>query len=498
MSNEDRSRQPAGVPTGGQFATEVRGEVDVDLGGTTATSGDAASCSECGKPTKRRSGLCRQHDPSRKTKGEATTRPSVVAGVGVVTTSKGAMYDTDQEPVDEAEIVQCDYKFVPVYRNGQKSETGEVRPCKNAVRSPGVTCHQHGGAKETSLGRTIAKAQAEARRGECFPLADEHWDQEDERLAHMEGQLLEMLDTDTTALAQAFLQFRRGESEYGVGRFSDMNQLLVLASHAYNVRHDNPDMDSADVWNEAATKSREPHMTKDAWERHGREVTDPDNSVPTVWFQPGVYDKPDREPGEAEGDYNKRVKEEGRFIRGKHGGHIQFPLSATDGEPFEVHDDVIDTYRPSGFGDASAARATMTKLATDMGIEVEFAKERPSVAAAYWHAAQNKIVVWEGLGGGDERAVVHALAHELGHARLGHMTDAQAEDRTPDKEVAAESFAALACAHHGVDTSDMSAWYVDGWRQAAGVNMKAGGLSPLRSAVQAFDEYVTATDDRWS
>lgn len=31
MSSQDRSRQPAGVPTGGQFAAESRSEVDVDL-----------------------------------------------------------------------------------------------------------------------------------------------------------------------------------------------------------------------------------------------------------------------------------------------------------------------------------------------------------------------------------------------------------------------------------------------------------------------------------
>lgn len=42
MSNQDRSRQPAGVPTGGQFAAELRPEADVDLDSSPDVQPDVA------------------------------------------------------------------------------------------------------------------------------------------------------------------------------------------------------------------------------------------------------------------------------------------------------------------------------------------------------------------------------------------------------------------------------------------------------------------------
>lgn len=483
------TRVQAGVPAGGQFSPQTHTEPDVALSSDNESS---AVCSECGAATKRTSGLCRRCDP--KAKKARDSRPARGAS-----NTRGVERDRPTGPVLDREagsltvdqIGQCEFGFVPVYRSGAKL-VGATRGCKNAVIiRPGTDplCHQHGGATETSLGRTVAKATAEAGRGECFPLAAEHWDAVDQRLAAAQGRLLGMLDTDTSKLAQAFVAWRNQQGDTP-SRFSTNNQLLVLIQHYENASRSGLSDDEA--WDAAVAASAEPHQTKAGWARLGREPDDDAQGVAVVWWQPGSS-APKQAEGESDEDFEKRVEGQPGW-RGRHGALIQFPLSATSGDDYEMVEDPLASARPTGFGDAPSAIGTMSGLASDMGIEVDLVDRQPaSGAMGFWSASESKIVVWSGVGGGDERAVAHVLAHELGHARLGHSTDASNESRTAEKEVAAESFAALVCSHHGIDASEVSAFYIDHWRENAGVNMKAAGFGPVRSAVAAFDDYVTAT-----
>lgn len=481
MASTTRNRVQPGVPTGGQFAatsrSEASGGLDFDAG---------APCGTCGEMTKRRSGLCRRCDPA---KAKKKTVASPVGGAGV-SRPDGPTLDRSQPSLTKDEIGQCEYAFVPVYRSGTKVE-GAARGCKNAVKLPAALCHQHGGATDTSLGRTVAKARAEAGRGECFPLAAEHWEQADNRLSAAEGQLLAMLGSDTDQLARLYVDFSRQQLSDGVARFSTNNQFLVLVQHAMSARKEGAEGDS--VFARALEKTSEPHLTEANWAKLGRQPVEGAEPVAVVWWKPGGKQDPDREEGESDEDYAKRAAEESRFWKGRHGGVLQYPLSATEGDDYEIAENPLAIYKPAGFGDADAAIATMSELAEHMGIDVSFSEHKPEHGYAYWRADTSQIVVWDQMAGGDRRAVAHALAHELGHARLGHSTDAGVEKETADKEAAAESFAYLVCAHHGIDTTDLSAWYVNDWRKGSGVNMAAGGISPLRSAAAAFDDYVAAT-----
>ncbi len=474
MATNARHRAGAAGSVGGRFAPTSRSESDVAIT-------DGTPCSSCGTSTKRSSGLCRRCDPKR-------TKPSgPVAGVEHVTRS-GPILDRTVT-VDIGDIVQCDYGFVPVYRGGARVE-GQVRGCRNAVRSPATTCHQHGGSTETSLGRTISKALAEAGRGECHPLAAEHWAQTDERLAAAQGRLLGLLETDTTAIAQLYVEWRRQDAD-GVARFSPSNQMLVLAQHWANALDETEDADEADsdaAMALALKRLKEPHLNVNAWAKKGRAPIDGEPGVAVVWWKPGS--KPKQKADETDEEYELRCA---RSRRGFHGAHLEFPLSSTDGDEYPLVEEPLAAARPTGFGDPDAAISQMERLAADMGIKVVYTDHQDRGAIAYWLASESKINVWTGVGGGDARARAHSLAHELGHALLGHSTDAQAEERSAEKEVAAESFAALALAHHGIDSSEISAHYIEGWRRGAGIDMKSAGLGPLRSAVVAFDGYVTAT-----
>jgi len=487
MNSTTISRVSAGVPKGGQFAGTGHAEAGIDL--AAATTADHP-CSECQQPTKRRSGKCRKCDPAARRSNDSTTGPGRPAARSGVRTDRrtGPDLDTDQPSLTLDEIGTCAYGFVPVYRHGAVID-GSHRGCKNAVKLPATHCHKHGGSTETSLGRTVAKAQAEAGRGQCYPLAAEHWDGSDQRLEAAQGQLLRILDTDTSDMADALVRWRaqRGTTP---DRFSVGNQLLVLVQHYGDAARAGADSD--DAWSKAVELASEPHFTKSKWAELGRDINDDGEGVAVVWWQPGGAPTPVREDGETDAELDERTKT-GSGFRGRHGAHIQYPLSATNGDPYEVAPSPMDD-RPSGYGDPEPAIDAMQRLATDMGIKVKLTDAKPAGGAyGYWRASSSEIVVWSGVAGGDKRAVAHVLAHELGHARLGHSTDAAAETRTPEKEVAAESFAALVCAHHGIDASRNSAFYVDEWRKGAGIDMTAAGTGPLRSAVEAFDEYVTAT-----
>jgi hypothetical protein len=142
---------------------------------------------------------------------------------------------------------------------------------------------------------------------------------------------------------------------------------------------------------------------------------------------------------------------------------------------------------------AETVQADIEEVATGMGIKVSYVERKPDGCYAYWRAGTSEIVVWAGIANGDRRAVAHSLAHELGHARLGHGTEDAGDVKRPDKEAAAESFAALLCARAGIETSEMSALYVSDWRRGQGIEAPRT-TAVFRSALQAYDEYVAEVE----
>ena len=71
---------------------------------------------------------------------------------------------------------------------------------------------------------------------------------------------------------------------------------------------------------------------------------------------------------------------------------------------------------------------------------------------------------------------------------MGHGTDASAEDRRGDREAAAETFAYLVTSRFGIDSAEMSSWYIGHWQPQAGVNLANGGVSAVKSAIVAADD----------
>jgi len=464
----NQPRVQAGVPTGGQWAPTRHAEPEISL--------DAGKpCRKCGALTKRSSGLCRGCDPARAERRERNAR-------------RAAYRDDASQPVSVNEVRQCTYQFVPIYRGG--ASTGSYRQCANAVIAPATLCHRHGGARKTSLGRSYAKARAEAERGECFPLSSEWWEQTDARMEAAEGELLGILSTNYDHLAEALVAARNQARKHSLARMSLGNQMLILTQHYSTAKRSG--LSEQQAWETAVERVGEPHMTAAAWARHGRKPSDGASGVAAIWYKaytPKQDEEEDSEPGLAQDDQPKKPDNRTRWAIG---AVIEYPLSATEGEDYGVAENPLGTYKPSGYGDAEAAISQMEQVAADMGISVEYVEQKPLEGYAYWQASANKIVVWSGIADGDRMAVAHSLAHELGHARLGHGTEEAADLSRPDKEAAAESFAALVCAHHGIGTAEMSAMYISDWRKQKGVEAPRTS-AVFRSALQAYDDYVTAT-----
>lgn len=465
-------RKGAGAANPGHFAATQRSEPSsVEL---------ASPCAQCGTATKRTSGLCRKCDPARaarSAKKKDSQRHRSAAALKV---------DTTAGTIPKDEIGQCEFSAVPVYASGAPIE-GRTRQCANAVRLPAVLCHRHGGSKETSLGRTVAKANAEADRGECFPLADEHWENANARLEEAKGVLLKALSGDFTQMARMAAAYQTQTRGTGTSRWSTTNQMLAMAQHAQHVFESDPEIDSDELWSQTMARMSEPHMTAKRWAEHGREINPDADGVAVIWMAPKR--DPKREPGETDEEYEERCRKAKPYF----GGHIEHRLSDTSGEPFDAPEHPLDV-RPAGYGDPEKAISQMERVASDNGIQIVYSDIQPAGTYGYWRAADRQIAIWSGVAGGDRRAVAHTLAHELGHAMLGHSTTEEAEDHTADKEQAAEAFAIMATSHYGIDTTELGGFYIDSHRSGQRVDIETvEDFGPFRSALQAFGDFAVAT-----
>jgi hypothetical protein len=103
--------------------------------------------------------------------------------------------------------------------------------------------------------------------------------------------------------------------------------------------------------------------------------------------------------------------------------------------------------------------------------------------------------VWAGANGGDPAARMHLLAHEAGHAVLGHGTDAGQESERSDKEAAAETVAYLVSARLGVNASDSSRVYIGNWQRDHSSSVQgAASMSTITNALKASNQILTGLD----
>lgn len=485
MGTTIQNRHQRGTKQGGRFAASQRGE---QATANLATNSGERPCDMCGAMTKRTSGKCRKCDPARKKTGPSIDR-------GRSRTPSDA-YDTSGGSIPVEEIGQCGFEFVPQMVHGhlKVSDDGatSTRPCKNAVRLPAERCHRHGGDVSTSLGRTVAKATAEAGRGECYPFSADHWEKADERIAAAQGQLLKIMATDTTSLAAIASQCRRFQGTHGAGRFSPTNQMLMVHQYAQGI---DGDLDQEAIAAAFAMAS-EPHHTAAGWAELGRTINPGAQGVSVIWATPGHVVENSDEDGDDNSESDGGPSGDRRttsYRPGRVGGHIQYRLSETDGEPFDVPPaDYIDAFVPKCHGDPEAATDALVRFGQAHGFKIELTDHKPSSGAyGYWNSSESKIVVWTGIANENKAAAFHVLAHELGHAWLAHSTNDGVEIQTSDKEVAAEAFAALVGHEFGVDSAQLSATYIAAHRRAGGINMESSGLAPVASAAKAFDDFMT-------
>ncbi|MDQ6796484.1 MAG: hypothetical protein M3011_00425 [Actinomycetota bacterium] len=353
-------------------------------------------------------------------------------------------------------------------------------------------CHQHGGAPQESFGgKTIAKARAEADRGELRLPPKEFWDGADARYEVLQGQVAEMFRRDPETLAGLYngaARLRALQSkESGVGRFSSGNQFLVVLQHYQRACDEG--MSSDDAMEAAFARASQPHMTAKRWADHGRHPAG--EPVAVMHFKPASH--LEREPGETEEEFAERA----RKARGHSTVLLQYPLGATHGEPYSTPPDPMSHFHAS-----IRARATPPEIeesisrlgawCEERGATVHWSDTRPVSGGqevdGYWNPSSSRIVLWKGVGDGSPEARLHVLSHEAGHMALSHSCTGSAETSRPDKEAAAESFAYLVSDRCGVEAGDAAKVYIADWQKRTGVRLDAASLSSVRSAVVAADQ----------
>lgn len=177
------------------------------------------------------------------------------------------------------------------------------------------------------------------------------------------------------------------------------------------------------------------------WLRLNRHVRRGEKSIRII--APVIYRKRDKETGE-------QTDEAGLAFRVV----PVFDVSQTDGDdlPQLAHRLTGDT--------AENLLESLARFAVDGGFS--FTHEEPAAEGinGYFDPIKQAIYVRPTLAV-NQRA--KTLAHELGHARLGHGTDDAAAVSRANCEVAAETVAYIVCNAFGVDTADYSYGYIVGW-----------------------------------
>lgn len=197
--------------------------------------------------------------------------------------------------------------------------------------------------------------------------------------------------------------------------------------------------------NQLLIASQMPSATRVAgfntWSKLNRHVRRGERAIRII--APLVYRKHDKETGE-------ELEESGLTFRVV----PVFDISQTEGEELPIL-----SRRLSGECGAELLER-LTELAVREGYS--FTKEQPqsSEVNGYLDPIKRAIYVRAELAV-NQRA--KTLAHELGHARLGHGTQFSTESERANCEVAAETVAYIVCHAFGVDSAEYSYGYIVGW-----------------------------------
>lgn len=399
---------------------------------------------------------------------------------GDVNTSRPSSGPTgDGEVLRPEEVARCD---------GQVTDprSGDVRQCKNAVRSPATSCHDHGGAIDTSLFKTHAKATAEANRGELtMPTARELAANPDAARAAMEHDLATLITTDPSAFLQMSAAVGTWNRGHAISRFSPNNQMMVLAWAYHLERSRDPDADPTDLVTRAVARARQPMHTKKGWEALGRTVNDDADAIPVIYFSPIRPRSSDED--EEQDNLPLLTRRRG----GRVGARYEFFADNTTGDPLpEEPEDPLDQPLPPGHGDPAAYRAWLTDQAAAVGVDVVVDEQPPaSGAKAYYAPLENRIHLWSGHADNDPATQAHVLAHELGHA-LDPKLDPAAYgssgcNERGRAEVFAEVFAYLLTSRHGFNSVTTTAGYTAGWSRRFGGLGSKDTVAVMRDALTA-------------
>lgn len=369
---------------------------------------------------------------------------------------------------------------------------GEARQCKRAVRAPETMCFDHGGDPEASLGKTFAKAQAEAGRGELIPpTADERRSDPDYLRAMMERDLQKLVTTDPQAFLDMAGRMAQYDKEHSMSRFSTGNQMMVLCWAYHLEKERNPELSDKDLLNRAFRRCEQPLHTRAGWGKMGRDLLENATPIPVLYYSPGgVFE--DIEVDEVTGEETKTS----RYSGPRFGAKLQFFADETEGEDLPTRpSDPLERPLPPGHGDPVAYREWLAGHASNAGVDIVVDKDAPkSGAKAYYSPTEKRIHLWAGHAGGDLATQAHVLAHELGHAldpKLDHAAYGSSGCNERGRaEVFAETFAFLLTARHGFNSADSSSGYAAGWAKGLGGLGSHEAATVMRDALTVAHELL--------
>ncbi len=145
-----------------------------------------------------------------------------------------------------------------------------------------------------------------------------------------------------------------------------------------------------------------------------------------------------------------------------------FDYSQTEGEPLpELVSELKDAV--SGYDDYLDAIRDISP------VPIRF-DNIESTAKGYYSPSKQEIVVQRGM---PEEQTIKTIVHEVAHARLGHGSEDDHDDRRTH-EVQAESVAYCCCKALGLDTSEYSFGYIAGWSSGCDVKELKASLDVIR------------------
>lgn len=154
-----------------------------------------------------------------------------------------------------------------------------------------------------------------------------------------------------------------------------------------------------------------------------------------------------------------------------------FDISQTEGEPLPIDDYRLQLDGESDEAEIIYAWVKLLAEEDDCMVEVAFANG----ANGYYAPSSHRIVIDPKL------SVNHrakTMVHEYVHSQLHRTADSTAEER----ECVAEGTAFIVCSYFGLDTSDYSFEYVQGWSADDGESLMKYGTTIQKAASAIIED----------